>query len=927
MSAGTNVVAERSSMTVDGASGHFRRVLITDVELTAAPRELRAAHGYAAVRALIRLRGIPIGEVNLPLAGVIDEGAIRRAAIDRLSWPILRQLVRTAIGRAGDRPRTAEALFDVRPEPTDAATPTVTVAVCTRDRAHDLARCLDAIQALDPPPDQIVVVDNAPSTNATRLLVIQRPGVRYVREPRPGLDWARNRAICESTSDIVAFTDDDVVVDPLWVGALKRTFADFPEAMAVTGLVLPYELETAAQLQFEEYGGFGRGFERRVYRVDQAHGERAVAEHGGTGKFGTGANMAFRKTVFAAIGHFDPALDVGTVTNGGGDLDMFFRVLRSGHTLVYEPAALVRHRHRRDREQLVRQIENNGIGFYSYLVRNALAQPADAADIRRLGAWWFCAWDVKRTLLSLLQPGRIDRELSMAEVTGSVRGLFRYRRARRAAIAIDPAAAADVAGGAFLRSVRLQADRRSTKAGHYEGIASGRTAVVSIDLARPLVAVADAERYRRVRALITWSGEPIATTTIDNRYAPIGVARLRDEISATVGGSIIDRRDVAEATMWCEIVSSLRRRFAGAAIEAWQPLRSDAAVSVVLPTRNRPDDLERCLASLSAQHTRRRVEIVVVDNDPDSGLTPPVVARFPGVRLVREQRAGLSYARNAGILAATGEIIVATDDDVTMPEHWLERLVAPFRDDNVAVVTGNVQPAALETASQHLFESYGGLGRGFAPKRVDAEWFWQFRGAVPTWDLGATANAAFRASIFRHERIGLFDEALGAGMPTGCSEDTYVFYKALKAGYAIVYEPAAFVWHRHRSDMRSLRRQIYSYAKGHAAYHLTTLTRDGDWRALARLLVYLPLTYYRRTTERLARRSDYALRLILLEILGTLAGPFALIRARRIVRRLGPTLAASSREHDADAVHVESPLAENPAGQLVVALPAEPSRT
>jgi len=198
---------------------------------------------------------------------------------------------------------------------------------------------------------------------------------------------------------------------------------------------------------------------------------------------------------------------------------------------------------------------------------------------------------------------------------------------------------------------------------------------------------------------------------------------------------------------------------------------------------------------------------------------------------------------------------------------------------------------------------------------------------VPTWDLGATANAAFRASIFRHERIGLFDEALGAGMPTGCSEDTYVFYKTLKAGYAIVYEPAAFVWHRHRSDMRSLRRQIYCYAKGHAAYHLTTLTRDGDWRALARLLIYLPLTYYRRTKERLARRSDYALRMILLEILGTLAGPFALIRARRIVRRLGPTLAASSPEHDADAVHVESPLAENSAGQLVVALPAEPSRT
>jgi len=901
----------------EGAFDHFRPVCITDVELTEPVREPRPARGYATVRALIRLRDVPIGEVRLPLAGVIDEAAIRRAAIDWLAWPMLRQAIRDAIGRGGARPHTPDALLEMAAERMDTATsrPTVTVAVCTRDRAGDLARCLDAIRALDPPADQVIVVDNAPSTDDTRRLVEARAGVQYVREPKPGLDWARNRAIREADCDVVAFTDDDVIVDSRWVEALKRTFADFPDAMAVTGLVLPFELETAAQLQFEQYGGFGRGFERRAYRVDQAHGERAVAEHGGTGKFGTGANMAFRASVFAEIGHFDPALDVGTVTNGGGDLDMFFRVLRSGHTLVYEPAALVRHRHRRDRAQLVRQIANNGVGFYSYLVRNALARPEDAADIRRLGAWWFRAWDVKRVLLSLVQPGRVDRELALAELAGSVRGLFRYRRARRTALSLDPAAAADVAG------VRIPPPAPTKLA------ADPRTAIASIDLARPLVAVADAERYRRVRALITWSGEPICTVIIDNRYAPIGVARLRDEISANLGASVIERGDAAQATMWCEIVSALRRRFADAPPEAWQPLRRDAAVSVVVATRNRPDDLERCLASLSAQETRRRVEIIVVDNDPDSGLTAPVVARFPGVRLVCEHRRGLSYARNAGILAATGDIIVATDDDVTMPAQWLERLAAPFRDDNVAVVTGNVLPAMLETPSQQLFESYGGLGRGVERRRVDAEWFWQFRGAVPTWDLGATANAAFRASIFRHERIGLFDEALGAGMPTGCSEDTYLFYKALKAGYAIVYEPAAFVWHRHRTDMRSLRRQIYSYAKGHAAYHLTTLTRDGDWRALARLLIYLPLTYYRRTRERLARRSDYALRLILLEILGTLAGPFALIRARRIVRRLGPTLAASSREHDADAVHMESPVAENAAGQLVVALPAEPSRT
>src|SRR5690348_9913012 len=92
---------------------------------------------------------------------------------------------------------------------------------------------------------EILVVDNAPSSDATRDLVSARyPRVNYVVEPRPGLDWARNRAISAASGEILAYTDDDVVVDPGWVRALARAFAEDPEAMAVTGLVVPFELET-----------------------------------------------------------------------------------------------------------------------------------------------------------------------------------------------------------------------------------------------------------------------------------------------------------------------------------------------------------------------------------------------------------------------------------------------------------------------------------------------------------------------------------------------------------------------------------------------------------------------------------------------------------------------------------------------------------
>ena len=314
----------------------------------------------------------------------------------------------------------------------------------------------------------------------------------------------------------------------------------------------------------------------------------------------------------------------------------------------------------------------------------------------------------------------------------------------------------------------------------------------------------------------------------------------------------------------------------------------DISVSIVVATLDRPAELRMCLRCLVAQASPRAVEIIVVDNNPASGLTSAVVAEFSHVVLVNEPRKGLAYARNKGFTTSSGDIVVATDDDVTMPPDWLGKLVAPFVRPNVMTVTGNVLPLAIETTAQRLFELYGGLGRGLEPFAVDAGWFKSFRFcAVPTWRLGATANAAFRANIFSHPDIGLMDEALGPGMPSGVGEDTYLFYKVLKAGYTLVYEPTACVWHKHRREMPALHRQLYGYSKGHVAYHLTTLLCDRDLRALVQILVRLPATHIRRITWRLCHKSVYPLSLILLEALGNLAGPVALWRSRRLVRREG----------------------------------------
>jgi glycosyltransferase involved in cell wall biosynthesis len=285
------------------------------------------------------------------------------------------------------------------------------------------------VDRLEYPADllDIVIVDNAPADDSTRALVARYPRMRYLCEPRPGLDVARNCAARAARGDIVAYTDDDVSVDPHWVTALAAAFEEEPHAMCVTGLVLPDELDTSAQILFERYGGFGRGFERSVYRVPRGQG--AARLYGGTGRFGTGANMAFRRAFFNGAGLFDPALDVGTPANGGGDLEMFFRVLKTGHALVYEPAAMVRHRHRRDYTALKTQIANNGIGFFAYLVRTAKAYPEERGAIVRLGVWWLWWWNVRRLARSLLRPKSFPIELVIAELQGSFIGLTRYRGA------------------------------------------------------------------------------------------------------------------------------------------------------------------------------------------------------------------------------------------------------------------------------------------------------------------------------------------------------------------------------------------------------------------------------------------------------------------------------------------------------------------
>ncbi len=862
-------------------------VRVVDVDVARPVDDLTDLGDAVSVHVIVRVDGVPVGTIEAP---VVDGRSSARYICGEinasLSWDIARVRLDALIsGPPGDgSQRATHRIEDLAPAPVARRRGeplSVTVAVCSRDRPEGLEQTLKSLQALDH-ECEILVVDNAPSSDATERLVHRFPAVRYVLEPRPGLDWARNRAIAEARGEVVAFTDDDAVVDSRWVGALAEVFASDADVMAVTGLVVPLELDTEAQVWFERYGGFGRGFQRRWIRAAVTPDGVRVGALAATGLLGTGANMAFRRSVFADVGLFDPALDVGTRTNGAGDLDMFFRVLKGGWTLVYEPAALVRHRHRRTIPELRRQIRAHG-SLYSYLQAARRRAPDEATALRNLAFRWEPLHHVRRLSRSFAIPGWMPPSLVLDEMRGEVAAVLgaEYKRARRDAMNIERS------HGPLVCALPSPPGRPA--------VPTAAMAVRAVDLRAGISGLTDLDGYGSVRCFVCHGTEPIGVVDVYDVRGHVSGLELRDALVEQLRFDVIeaDERDVSRRTAINMACWATMHAAAQPSPEAVTRLNqhepSRLRVAVVLATLDRPDDLRRCLESLTEQVQRHAAEVIVCDNNPSSGLTPGVVAAFPWARLVGEPRRGAAYARNRAILAATADVVAIIDDDAVAQSDWLDHLLASFGRRDVMAVTGNVLPAEMDTAAQRSFEAHQSLGRGFQRWEANRSWFVWGQRAVPTWDLGGTCNAAFRMSALQDPEIGLMDEALGPGMPTGVGEDSYLLYRVLKAGFTVVYEPSAVVWHYHRRDEKSFRRQIYGYYKGTASHQLATLHRDHDLRAVRHLISTLPDWF--RQERRAIRQGTSAKSMDIwrIQARGFAAGPTGYVRARLRVRKWGPS--------------------------------------
>jgi glycosyltransferase involved in cell wall biosynthesis len=469
------------------------------------------------------------------------------------------------------------------------------------------------------------------------------------------------------------------------------------------------------------------------------------------------------------------------------------------------------------------------------------------------------------------------------------------------------------------------------------------TAIREVELSEPVAAI-NANGYRDALVLVRWYSEPLALVNVPltDGTAPADrvaralwpqaaapVARRCQEAGQlvpaaqplTVGAGTADdgrrlpgredhpagqRRPVGPASTASPAADDFPAALLRTGLQLpWPPayllgrattLRNAAPISVVVCTRDRADKLACCLAAVLGQDYPD-FELIVVDNAPltsavadlVAGLRPAGAARGIPVRRVVEPRPGLSWARNAGLAAASGKIVAYLDDDERPDRHWLAELARGFTlGKRVAGVSGLVLPERLDTEAQVLYEEFGGhsKGRGFTHEIFDPASHQRQHPLYPLPAFGVGASLAFdRAAL---TQIGGFDVALGAGTPARAGEDTAAIADVMLDGGTFVYWPGAVMWHLHRATVPEVERQLNGYGSGLAAFYTRALLRHPAHLAtLARLAPRALHDLRGHDSVRTATMgADYPAALRRASAQGMLAGPLRYLRSRQVQERV-----------------------------------------
>ncbi len=308
-------------------------------------------------------------------------------------------------------------------------------------------------------------------------------------------------------------------------------------------------------------------------------------------------------------------------------------------------------------------------------------------------------------------------------------------------------------------------------------------------------------------------------------------------------------------------------------------------ISVIIGVTDGGKRLTRAIESIFAGGYAD-IEIVAVNNRPANGpieLDPDSpVSSDERVVIVDQPKPGLSAARNRGARAASGEILLFTDDDIVALPGLLDAIAGAFAaNPGASCVTGLILPLKLETETQVLIELYAGFAKGFEQRRFtlaeyEEDKIFPFAAGL----FGSGANIAVTREAF--ESLGGFDEALGTGTPARGGEDTDLFIRLMLEGHELVYEPSSAVLHEHPDTQEQLRKMVYNYGVGTTSVTAKQLLKG---KSRARLLRAIPagfmLAISPRSEKNQRKGESFPVSYSARELAGMATGPLAYLRSVR----------------------------------------------
>ncbi len=228
--------------------------------------------------------------------------------------------------------------------------------------------------------------------------------------------------------------------------------------------------------------------------------------------------------------------------------------------------------------------------------------------------------------------------------------------------------------------------------------------------------------------------------------------------------------------------------------EGFSTLSDHPFVSVIIPVRNRPLEIEACLRSLDeVVYPPERLEIIVVD-DASTDQTPETISRFPVHLIPLKENKQASYCRNLAARKARGDILAFIDSDCLAEPLWLQELIPAFKDPSLGVVGGRVDSYFVESYLDRYEQVKSSLIVGFRAKRsLNRERSFY----VPSCNLLA------RRDLFL--KLGGFKEELFVG------EDVDFCWRIQDAGHHVEFRPAGRVYHRHRNRLRHFCARRFDY--------------------------------------------------------------------------------------------------------------------